>query len=250
MTENDSWQYEHSETVFKIGINGFFRLKKRQKGPKVGIFFGDFCWENCKNLVHFVNFWHELIVFYKFQELILNAQIISILLPSKKSWYSTYFFQKLIKRASKCAKVTKSLFSQLINCFNDRFNYLKKFWQKMIGDNMSIQKFFSKLKLMEIFHSKNGKKDQKLAFFGDFCLENCKNLVHFVNFWHELIVLFKFRELILNAHIISILSPSKKLWYSTYFFQKLIKRASKCVKVTKSIIFTFYQFLKRVCGIS
>ena len=121
-------------------------------------------------------------MFYKFQELILNAQIISILLPSKKSWYSTYFFQKLIKRASKCAKVTKSLFSQLINCFNDRFNYLKKFWQKMIGDNMSIQKIFSKLKLMEIFHSKNGKKDQKLAFFGDFCLENCKNLVHFVNF--------------------------------------------------------------------
>ena len=56
----------------------------------------------------------------------------------------------------------------------------------MIADNMSIQKLFSKLKLMEIFDSKNGKKDQKLAFFGDFRLENCKNLVHFVNFWVEI----------------------------------------------------------------
>ena len=35
----------------------------------------------------------------------------------------------------------------------------------MIADNMSVQKLFSKLKLMEIFDSKNGKKDQKLAFF-------------------------------------------------------------------------------------
>ena len=47
----------------------------------------------------------------------------------------------------------------------------------MIADDMSIQKLFSKSKLMEIFDSKNGKKDQKLAFFfGNFSLENCKNL--------------------------------------------------------------------------
>ena len=35
----------------------------------------------------------------------------------------------------------------------------------MMADNMSIQKLFSKLKIMEIFDSKNGKKDQKLTFF-------------------------------------------------------------------------------------
>jgi len=133
-------------------------------------------------LVHFVNFWHELIVFYKFQELILNAQIISILLPSKKSWYSTYFFHKLIKRASKCAKVTKSLFSQLINCFNDRYEILKKFWQKMIADDMSIQKIFSILKLMEIFDSKKGKKDQKLAFFWRFLLGKLQKFCSFFYF--------------------------------------------------------------------
>ena len=40
----------------------------------------------------------------------------------------------------------------------------------MIFDNMSIQKLFSKLKLMEIFDSKNGKKNQKLAFFWRFLL--------------------------------------------------------------------------------
>ena len=50
---------------------------------------------------------------------------------------------------------------------------------------MSIQKFFPKLKLMGIFESKNAKKDQKLPFFSDFCLDNFKNLVHFVNFCYN-----------------------------------------------------------------
>ena len=40
----------------------------------------------------------------------------------------------------------------------------------MIADNMSIQKLFSNLKLIEIFDSKNGKIDQKLAFFWRFSL--------------------------------------------------------------------------------
>ena len=35
----------------------------------------------------------------------------------------------------------------------------------MIADNMSIQKLFSKLKLMEIFNSKINKMDQIFAIF-------------------------------------------------------------------------------------
>ena len=40
----------------------------------------------------------------------------------------------------------------------------------MIADNMSIQKMFSKLKLMEFFDSKNGKKNPKVGIFWRFSL--------------------------------------------------------------------------------
>ena len=69
----------------KLESMEFLDSKKRQKESKSRHFLAIFAGKIAKNLVHFVNFWHELIVFYKFQELILNAQIISILLPSKKS---------------------------------------------------------------------------------------------------------------------------------------------------------------------
>ena len=40
----------------------------------------------------------------------------------------------------------------------------------MIADNMSIQKLFSKLELMEFFDSKNGKKNPKVGIFWRFLL--------------------------------------------------------------------------------
>ena len=44
----------------------------------------------------------------------------------------------------------------------------------MIAGNMTIQKMFSKLKLMEFFDSKNGKKDQKLVFLAIFAWKIAK----------------------------------------------------------------------------
>ena len=49
----------------------------------------------------------------------------------------------------------------------------------MIADNMSIQKLFSKLKLMEVFDSKINKMDQIFAIFQAEIAKKCPLLVLF-----------------------------------------------------------------------
>ena len=56
----------------------------------------------------------------------------------------------------------------------------------MIADNMSIQKLFSKLKLMEIFDSKINKMDQIFAIFqARIAKKNANFWFLFAVFWVE-----------------------------------------------------------------